>query len=156
MTCFRLPHPRMPHEHCFSAPFVSIIAPWHEVTDIRSQWIDRFVGCSWQSSMAITVFGPIVFTLIMNNCHKTFESGRENPGPTRTHTVSKHPWARHLNPTFSIQEYKWAQELAWGPATHCPGWCTVCQFHPPFAHLFPNCRSFPQFVHLRGVILLVS
>jgi hypothetical protein len=27
VTCYHLPHPRVPHEQCVSAPFVSIIAP---------------------------------------------------------------------------------------------------------------------------------
>jgi hypothetical protein len=40
MICYRLSRPRVPHAHCFSAPFVSIIAPWGEIILITGD-------CEW-------------------------------------------------------------------------------------------------------------
>jgi hypothetical protein len=36
VTYYHLPHHRVPHEQCFRAPFVSIIAPWDEVANYKS------------------------------------------------------------------------------------------------------------------------
>jgi hypothetical protein len=51
VTCYRLPCPRIPREHCFSAPFVSIVAPWGEVTDNMSLCVDFSISPFpfWQS-----------------------------------------------------------------------------------------------------------
>jgi hypothetical protein len=52
VTCYHLPHPRMPHEYYSSAPFVSIIAPWGEVTDNRSLSMDLCNPQHWGRPLA--------------------------------------------------------------------------------------------------------
>jgi hypothetical protein len=53
-TCCCLPRTRVPHEHCFSAYFVAIIAPWGEVTEAGH--------CEWTLNSSDMIFTSRFFS----------------------------------------------------------------------------------------------